>query len=59
MKEEKEKKNNYRPVLGELMKEAIEKQKQKIKEICYDCVNPSDREAGEILAKKLIENKLI
>ena len=55
----KKQKNYYRPLLGELMKEVIEKQKQIIRETCYNCVEPSDKEVGEILAKKLIENKLI
>ncbi len=45
--------------IGVLLKQVLEKQKQKINEVTYGCVKASDYEAGEIIAKKIIENKLV
>ena len=41
--------------IGPLMKEALEEQKKIIKEVTYDVCNPSDFEAGEIIAKKFLK----
>jgi hypothetical protein len=54
-----EKREEYVIKIGKLLKEVLERQKGKIKSVTYDCVNPSDFEAGEIIAKKIIENKLV
>lgn len=43
--------------IGPLLKELIEKQKEIINKHTYGCVNGSDYEAGEIIAKKM-EGKL-
>lgn len=39
--------------IGPLLKAILEKQKHKIRDATYDCVAPSDYEAGEIVAKKV------
>lgn len=39
--------------IGPKLRKVLNQQKSQIKEATYDCVNPSDFEAGEILAKKL------
>lgn len=54
-----EEKNEYTLRIGPKLKEAIEKQKVKIKEVTMDCVNASDYEAGEIIATKLKDNNLL
>ncbi len=40
--------------IGPLLKELMDKQKANIKEATYDCIQGSDWEAGEIIAKKAI-----
>jgi len=39
--------------IGPLLKAVLEQQKKQIKQATYDCVEPSDYEAGEIIAKKI------
>lgn len=41
------------------MKSLLQKQKEKVKYIAYDVVIASDWEAGEILAKKVIEKGIL
>lgn len=41
--------------LGKKMREALEIQKKFIKKACYGCVEPSDHEAGEVIAKKFLK----
>lgn len=48
-----EKKEEFTIRIGPLLKKTIEKQKNLIKEATYDCVESSDYEAGEIVAKKV------
>jgi hypothetical protein len=57
--DKKTKREEYRIRIGPLLKGLLEKQKIKINEVCYDCVNSSEWEAGEILAKKVLASKLI
>ncbi len=45
--------------IGKKLKEVLEKQKEAIKKVTWECVQASDYEAGEIIAKKIIEKKLI
>jgi hypothetical protein len=59
MVEEKTKRKEYVVKVGEKLYIALQKQKQKIREVTMDCVKASDYEAGEIIAKKLAENNLI
>ena len=60
MEEPKEKKREeYTIKIGKLLKEVLDKQKANIKKIAYDCVKASDYEAGEIIAKKIVEHKLV
>lgn len=61
MVEEKEnnKREEFITKFGPLLKKVLEKQKVIIKEATWDCVKASDYTAGEIIAKKIIESKLL
>ena len=54
MKEGKTKRKEFVVKIGVLLREVLDIQKKQIKEATYDCVNPSDYEAGEIVAKKVL-----
>lgn len=60
---EEEKINNRREQwdikIGPLMKKALIKQREKIKEATYDLEKSSDYTAAEILAKKIFDNGLV
>ncbi|MFP4018963.1 MAG: hypothetical protein ACLFUH_06915 [Bacteroidales bacterium] len=58
-KEIKKKEKDFRPYLGELMKEVLNKQRKKVIKACYGHASPSYKEVGEIIAQKIIDNKLI
>jgi len=58
-KSEDKKREEYVTKIGPLLKKIFEIQKDIIKETTWDCVNPSDYEVGEIIAKKINESKLI
>ena len=49
----------YKTTLGPKMKKILEMQKDIIKDLCYGEVNASDYEAGEIIAEKVLKNKLV
>ena len=53
------KRKEYIIKVGVLLKEVLEKQKENINKLTYGCVKSSDYEAGEIIAKKMIEKKLV
>ena len=55
----REEKKEFTITIGILLKEVLEKQKDNIKKLTYGCVKSSDYEAGEIIAKKIIEKKLV
>jgi hypothetical protein len=57
--EEKKKKKEHYVRIGEGLKYVLEKQKENIKKVTYECVEVSDLAAGEVIAKKIIKNKLI
>jgi len=57
--EKNSKKEGYNTRIGPLLKKLFEKQKKIVKETTWGCMNPSDYEVGEIIAKKIIEKKLI
>jgi len=61
MKEETENKKREEFVIqiGPILKQVLELQKEKIKEVSWGCVNASYYEAGEVIAKKIMENKLV
>jgi len=58
--ETKSKQNNkreeYKVTIGPLLKQILKEQKINIKEAGYGCLKPSDYDAGEIIAKKIIQN---
>ena len=58
-KQKVKKRETYSTKIGPLLKNVFVKQKEKIKTVTYDCVNSSDYEVGEIIAKKILDNKLI
>ena len=45
--------------IGPLLKKILEKQKENVNRATYECVNPSNYDAGEILAKKVIQKGLV
>ena len=47
------KKEEYTARIGPLLRKKLDKQKEKIKDVTYNCMEVSDYEAGEIIAKKL------
>ena len=51
---EEEKKTSYIIRIGPKLREVLDKQKHQIAEATYDCVDPSDFQAGEIIAKKVL-----
>ena len=55
----REEKKEFTITIGVLLKEVLKKQKENINKLTYGCVKSSDYEAGEIIAKKMIENKLV
>lgn len=54
-KEEKEKRENFVVKIGPKLRLILNKQREQIKEATYNCVSPSDWEAGEIIAKKFLK----
>ena len=56
MEEEKkkEKRKEYIVKIGVLLRRALDKQRESIKEATYDVCESSDYEAGEIIAKKVL-----
>ena len=45
--------------ISPLMREILDKQKEKVKAVTDDVCDCSDYEASELLAKKIIDNKLL
>ena len=45
--------------IGPKLREVLNLQKEVIKEFTYNVVTASDYEAGEILADKILKNKLV
>ena len=41
--------------IGEKLRKVLDQQKKQIEEATYNCVKPSDLEAGEIVAKKILK----
>ncbi len=52
-KKHKEEKS-YVVRIGKLLREVLDMQKKQIEKATYNCVEPSDFEAGEIVAKKIL-----
>ena len=55
----KEKREEYPTRIGPLLKKIFEKQKQIVKETTWECINPSDYEVGEIIAKKVADRNIL
>ena len=45
--------------IGPKLRKVLDDQKERIKEVTMDCINASDYEAGEIIAKKVTEHNLV
>ena len=56
---QKKKREEYPTRIGPLLKKILEKQKQIVKKATWECLNPSDYEVGEILAKKILEANIL
>lgn len=59
MEEKSTKREEYVTKIGPLLKKLLEKQKENIKKVTYECVSSSDYEAGEIIAKKVIQSNIL
>lgn len=59
MKAQSDKREQYKTTIGPLLKRALDKQKENVKKVAYDVVKASDWEAGEIIAKKVLESNLL
>ena len=59
MEKDNKEKNSKRIRIGPLMQQVLEKQQKNVKEVTYECVEISAYDACEILAKKIIEKKLV
>ena len=46
-------------LVGPLLKKILDKQKEIVKETTWDCISPSYYDVGEIVAKKLMESKIL
>ena len=49
----------YSIKIGIKLRKVLDKQKENVRKVTLDCVKVSDYEAGELIAKKIIENKLV
>ena len=49
----KQKRKEFLVKIGPKLREVLDDQKRKIEDVTYNCVKPSDYEAGEIVAKKI------
>lgn len=49
----KKKRKEFLVKIGPKLREVLDDQKRKIEDVTYNCVKPSDYEAGEIVAKKI------
>lgn len=54
-----DKRENFVVKVGPLFRKVLDKQRDNIRKETYEVCDSSDWEAGEILAKKLINNNLI
>jgi len=53
------KKEGHNTRIGPLLKSLFEKQKKIINKTTWECINPSDYEVGEIIAKKMLERNIL
>ena len=51
---DEEKLKEYTVRIGVKLRKVLDQQKQQIEEATYNCVKPSDLQAGEIIAKKFL-----
>ena len=54
-----EQREQHRISVGPLMKKILDIQRENVKEVTKDVCDTSNWEAGEIIAKKVIEEKLV
>lgn len=54
-KEKKKKRETYTVEIGPLLKKILDEQKENIKKATYGCIRSSHYEAGEIIAKKIMQ----
>ena len=57
--EEKKPREEFVVKIGPDLRTVLNEQKKKVRDATYNCVNPSDYSAGEIIAKKIVDNNLI
>ncbi len=57
--EDKKPREEFVIKIGPGLREVLDAQKESIKEVTYDCVKASDYSAGEIIAKKIVDNNLL
>jgi len=54
-----DKRKEYATRIGPLLKKVFNEQKEIIKKATWECMNPSDYEVGEVIAKKIIEKNIL
>ena len=57
--ENKEPKEEFTARIGPKLKMLLEKQKEKVKDVTWGVCESSDYEAGEIIANKVIDSKIL
>ena len=53
------KKKAFTVRIGPLMRQCLDKQKSSIKSMAYNVLETSDFMAGEVLARKILDNQLV
>ena len=59
MENKKQKRQEFITKIGPTLKDILTKQKKNVDDVTYGCVKTSDYEAGEMIAKKVLENNLV
>lgn len=59
MNKKESKRKEYPVLIGEKLKDCLDRQKESIKEISYGVLEVSYYNAGEVLAEKILKNNIV
>lgn len=59
VEEESTRRKVYRINVGPLFKSVLDKQRKNVRDVTFDVCDSSEWEASEMIAKKIIQNKLV